>query len=335
MASVSIIIPVFNVEKYIRTCLTSIFSQNVSSDFYEVIIVNDGSRDSSIDIAKEFLTHPNLKIVSQANQGLSGARNTGLKNIKGDYIWFVDSDDWVEENVLQTILNSIYTNQPDVLVFDANFQYPDETIRTVSNLRPNIKYSGFDFLNTANLYSVWNLIYSRNLLLKRDIKFKNGLLHEDAEFNMRVFAFAQKVIYDPILAYNYRVSRKGSIMTRTSYDRVLSGLRLLKYAVEFVKENNFSSREISIIMKKRWWSLRYFYKLSKELDISQKIKFNSFLRGLRRELCFCFYYRFRIKSILLIPILYCFPVLFVKLYTDLIQLNRRINNGPKRNFNRL
>ena len=89
----SIIIPVYKVEKYVRKTLESVFSENFSDNEVEVIVVNDGTPDRSMDIVNEFVSHKSLRIINQENQGLSGARNTGIKAAKGKYVWFVDSDD--------------------------------------------------------------------------------------------------------------------------------------------------------------------------------------------------------------------------------------------------
>ena len=93
MSKFSIIIPVYNVENYIKKCLDSVFAQTEKD--YEVIVVNDGTKDNSMDIVKNY----DVKIVNQKNQGLSEARNTGLKNAKGEYILFLDSDDYIEKNL--------------------------------------------------------------------------------------------------------------------------------------------------------------------------------------------------------------------------------------------
>lgn len=105
----SIIIPIYNVEKYIERCAESVLNQNVPPSQYEVIFVNDGTKDNSVEILKKainFNIHSNFQIRDKENGGLSSARNFGLEHATGDYVWFVDSDDWIESNCLAKIVKN-------------------------------------------------------------------------------------------------------------------------------------------------------------------------------------------------------------------------------------
>ena len=128
----SIVIPAYNVEQYIGNCLDSIFNQQIETDMLEVIVVNDGSKDGTEDIIKQYASqHPNLIYISQENQGQSVARNTGLKRATGDLIWYVDSDDATTENSIQTIF-SYFKKYPhaDFLTFNwINLYVPDGSKR--------------------------------------------------------------------------------------------------------------------------------------------------------------------------------------------------------------
>ena len=120
----SIIVPFFNVEKYIKECIHSLYSQDIPSDNYEVILVNDCSPDNSREIVVELQKeYPTLTLIDHdKNKKLGGARNSGLKVAKGDYIWFVDSDDFLKPNILNNLLEISYQNNLDVLHFDY-YQY--------------------------------------------------------------------------------------------------------------------------------------------------------------------------------------------------------------------
>ena len=123
----SIVIPVYNTEKFIRKCLDSLCSQQIPADRYEIIVVNDGTKDKAIPIVREFIAkYSNIRLIEQENQGLSVARNTGLKKSRGKYIWFFDSDDWARPNSIQAILSHI-EHQPDADVFVARLAGVSDT----------------------------------------------------------------------------------------------------------------------------------------------------------------------------------------------------------------
>ena len=114
----SIIVPVYNVADYLAKCLDSLLAQDLPQNEYEIIVVNDGSTDNSVDIAQQYADkYANITLINQANQGLSGARNTGIKQAKGDYIQFVDSDDYLEDNVLGGLMKQVENDDLDVLRF--------------------------------------------------------------------------------------------------------------------------------------------------------------------------------------------------------------------------
>src|SRR5690554_3713943 len=120
MIKISLIIPVYNVEKYLEKCLNSCMNQDISEEEYEIIIVNDGTKDSSLSIALKFeQKYKNIKVYSQENQGLSAARNKGLSLAKGEYVWFIDSDDWIKENCLKSITDKCFKENLDALAIAA------------------------------------------------------------------------------------------------------------------------------------------------------------------------------------------------------------------------
>ena len=116
MKKLSIIIPVYNVEKYILPCLESVFRQGLDDKCYEVIIVNDGTQDKSMEVINKIIcSHDNIKIINQKNQGLSVARNNGIEASTGEYLMFIDSDDLLIENSIHTLLESTL-DKPDIIV---------------------------------------------------------------------------------------------------------------------------------------------------------------------------------------------------------------------------
>lgn len=207
----SIIVPVYNVELYLEQCLESLRTQDYSD--YEVICVNDGSTDHSREILTEWQSRfPKMKIIDRENGGLSAARNTGLQAATGDYVVFVDSDDWVEASMLSTLAK--VTDGNDMVCFACR--------RTDNNAHDTLQpeqSGGWEYYNRHALehrevafVCVWQRCYRWSFLIENNLCFREGILHEDNEFTPRACLKANKVTVIPDVLYNYRV-RPGSIMT--------------------------------------------------------------------------------------------------------------------------
>lgn len=213
---VSIIIPVYNVEKYLERCLLSVLEQNISCSEYEIIIVNDGSTDNSGLIINKFVErYPNVISFYQENEGLSSARNLGIQKSKGDYLFFIDSDDFLIENSLKIILDTVIKDDLDCIAFE--YQKIDEN----GNLLPVKKYykenkivSGEDFLyNNVIVSNVPSYILKKNILINNNLKFTERIYHEDEEFTPIFLSYSNRVKYLNIKVYNY-CQRKGSITSK-------------------------------------------------------------------------------------------------------------------------
>jgi len=217
----SIIIPVYNVEKYIKMTLDSIFSQNNQREDIEVIVVNDGTPDHSMDVVAPFAeTHSNLRIINQDNQGLSGARNTGIREAHGKYIWFVDSDDMIEEGILGQVLPLLENGEEDVYIFRIKEINENNDILKERHFLDdkNVQYySGFDVINNMSRHDVFYTpmqIYMINtvFLRRNNLKFVCGIYHEDMEFAPRMLVFAHRIAYVPYISYCY-VRRSAQSIT--------------------------------------------------------------------------------------------------------------------------
>ena len=213
MPKFSIIIPVYNVEKYIKKCLDSVFTQTEKD--YEVIVVNDGTKDNSMDIVKNY----DVKIVNQKNQGLSEARNTGLKNAKGEYILFLDSDDYIEKDLLKELNKSI-KNKPDLVrfqireVFDAyKKDYNELSFTNKSGPEAFSIICNYHFVENA-----WAYLYKKSYLEENNFTFKKGTIHEDFGLVPLVIMKASNVNSMSYIGYNY-VQREGSIMSQKNYEK--------------------------------------------------------------------------------------------------------------------
>ncbi len=215
MIKLSIVIPIYNVEKYLSKCIESCLNQDFPRDEYEIICVNDGSTDKSKAIAEEFVeSHSNVRLINQRNKGLSAARNTGLKEAKGEYIWFVDSDDRIETNCFVDLIQRANEENLDVLCFCLNLEYPDGKVAKyiVVHEDSGKVYDGKDFINRVDMPpAAWSAIYRKTFLLMNNLRFYEGILHEDQEFTPRAYCLATKIGYIDIPLYYYN-QREGSIM---------------------------------------------------------------------------------------------------------------------------
>lgn len=194
---ISIIIPVYKVEKYVEKCLRSCAEQDISSDEYEIIVVNDGSPDRSLEIVERVSKdYQNIIVVSQANQGLSLARNKGLSLAKGDYVWFVDSDDWIEKNILKKLTVLCIENNLDILHFCAANVIEGNAVRRFNYVgREKRILKGKDtLLDGIHSPCAPFSIYRRKFLLENNLSFYPGIFHEDSEFTPRVWYMAEKVM---------------------------------------------------------------------------------------------------------------------------------------------
>jgi glycosyltransferase involved in cell wall biosynthesis len=213
MQIISIIIPVYNVSKYLEKCIRSCYNQNVPLVNYEIILVNDGSTDDSLEICKnlkkEFL---DLKIINQENKGLSGARNTGLKHAEGTYIWFIDSDDWIENTALETIFKALTLFEADLFWVGHDVVINKQSVRRYIPEPIKKPISGEDFLSNhlGQLFYVWKFIYKRSFLVENNLNFEEGILFEDLEFTPRVLIKTKSCYTISKSIYNYLI-RPGSI----------------------------------------------------------------------------------------------------------------------------
>lgn len=214
MPKFSIIIPVYNVEDYIGKCLDSVFNQTFND--YEVIVVNDGTKDNSMEIVKEY----DVKIINQENMGLSEARNTGVKKAKGEYIIFLDSDDFIEKDLLKRI-NDSSKNNPDII----RFQIEDYENNEVTNKYEEDSFNGLNGVEAFKricsyhyIENAWAYAIRREYYIKEKYKFKKGTYHEDFGLIPLVIIKSKKVNSINYIGYNY-VQRNGSIMNSNDYSK--------------------------------------------------------------------------------------------------------------------
>jgi len=244
----SIIIPVYNVEPYLRQCLDSVIHQDYSD--YEIICINDGSTDNSLAILKMYSKSDNrIKIINQKNCGLSAARNAGILEATGDYILFLDSDDWLEQNALQILAVKQYGE--DLVCFNGRRAFEDgKTEMPDSGIVEN-NLTGWDYYNKYALVSrkfhfVCTVLrmYKRKFLIKNNLLFNEGILHEDNHFTPIICYFAQSVRVIPDILYIYRI-RKGSIMQSQNVQRLFDMIKVAnKLSSFFIPIQNIEKQQL-------------------------------------------------------------------------------------------
>ena len=209
----SIVVPVYNVEKYVRTCIESIFKQGLDEKCFEVIIVNDGSTDRSLEVITDIISqHSNIVVINQENQGLSVARNNGIAAAKGEYILMSDSDDILIENSLAPLLEISTDTKADLVVADF-FTMTNEEITSFNIkefMQPEIqlkKVTGkqiyLEVLNPNHCY-VWRTLYRREFLIKQGLTFYPGIRYQDIPFTHECYLKAKNCLRTNILLNIYR-----------------------------------------------------------------------------------------------------------------------------------
>lgn len=223
-------------EKYLAHCLDSCLRQDLPYDEYEIITVNDGSTDNSLSILQDYAgRYPNLKVVNQDNRKQGAARNRGMEIATGDYIWFVDSDDWVEPNVLNYLYQSALGN--DISVIDCSFIVRDNSKKTIYKRswadKINQVESNMIFFSTG----VHTYIYNRNFLEKNHCRFMEGVYIEDNDFTPKTIYLAKKMRVIPGPAYNYRVRPDSTIYSKNP-DKCKDMILVSKSLYDYMKQVN-------------------------------------------------------------------------------------------------
>ena len=191
----SIIVPIFNVEDYIVRCAKSLIEQTASHDKFEIVFVNDGTKDNSVERLVEAFdlnSIPNCRIINKENGGLSSARNYGVGHSEGEYLWFVDSDDWIELNSVDIILSEL-DSSPDILFTSQMYKNVGNKQVLKYNSSYNTVAAGVDIVSKVPASCAVMYIVKRSFLNDNKFKFKEGIHFEDSELTPRMLYCAKKV----------------------------------------------------------------------------------------------------------------------------------------------
>lgn len=264
MIDISIIIPIYNVEKYLEKCLESIFS--IIGIKKEIILINDGSTDNSYLIIEKYKSQykDEIIVINQKNKGLSGARNSGLKIAKGEYVYFIDSDDYINSTDFIKLFKNGKKKNLDIIIGQAVKVYENTFKKDEKNPFPKIplnmheiELTGFEFWKEClkkREYNVvvWNKIYKREFLEKNRICYIENLLHEDIPFTFKCFILSKRIGFYKYLFYYYR-QRNESIMKTMNSNNYTSILEILKYLLELYEKYKINNKYYNNYLITVYW----------------------------------------------------------------------------------
>lgn len=235
----SVIVPVYNVENYIEKCINSLQKQTFKN--FEVLVIDDESQDKSIEIVKNLIDNDKrFKVISQRNKGLGGARNTGIENATGKYLFFLDSDDYIKEETFQVLLNYINTNDVDIAIFD--YFRVDENGKKLDS--PKFGKSILDreqalkiILSLKTSPMACNKLYQKSLFIDYNIRYPENFLHEDIATTYKLFWKSDTIGYVGEGFY-YWVIRGNSITQKITFKHINDVVKTLLIKKEFLNENS-------------------------------------------------------------------------------------------------
>ncbi|MDL2276837.1 glycosyltransferase [Breznakia sp. OttesenSCG-928-G09] len=223
---VSVIVPFYNVQDYIEKCLQSLKEQTL--DDIEFILVDDGSPDSSIEIVRKYLGDSRFKLYTKKNGGLSDARNYGMSYATGEYIAFLDSDDYVEKTMYQELYEQAKATNADLIECDFIWEYPDKSRIDETQVKDNLL---IDIRVVA-----WNKLYRRTLIEKTGIKFMCGVQYEDVNWCYKIIPYIENFssVHKPFVHYIQR----GNSISNTQNEKVRDIFAVLQDTIDYYKKHN-------------------------------------------------------------------------------------------------
>lgn len=281
---VSVIVPVYNAEKYLPACLDSICDQTLQE--LEIIVVDDGSTDRSGEIADEYAAKDSrIRVIHQKNAHLSAARNAGLSIVKGYYISFIDADDWIDGEMLESMYRVAESESLDFIVTGVRVEYPREnrfyyqrvgSYITATN-RKEIKELYFRLREVCLFNYAWNKLYRTSFLQTKKLYFTVEPPYEDESFNMEVFMNASSIGVLPDTPYCYMRYDNGSIVASYKADLLEAYAEKCKIYSRFFSWLQMSSEWIDSFLLDGWWGtycgyIQSLYKKNAKLNRNKRLE---------------------------------------------------------------
>lgn len=264
---ISIVVPVYNVEVYLRQCIESIVGQTYKN--LQIILVNDGSTDKSAQICKKYAENDcRIEVITQSNQGISAARNAGIEQVQGQYICFVDSDDFIDAQYVEVLYNNIQS--ADMVICNATFYNTSDPLESLTSKDlvniPRKSFSKEELIGNIHCFKrplvivPWNKLY--RVEVWKDLRYPVGLVHEDEYIIHHIIDRCQSIEFIDIPLYYYRQSVENSVMSSFSRNRFNDFLKALDNREKFfVSKGLIEEAKVVGNLKKS-----YFYKQTIKLE---------------------------------------------------------------------
>lgn len=250
---ISVIMPVYNVANFLQKSIESVLHQNFRK--FELILVDDGSTDGSLDILRKYESDIRVRVIHKKNSGSGLSRNRGLDIAKGEYVYFMDPDDWLEGEMLSDSYELIKSNQPDIILFGYyNHNGNDMTSENLENEFYSTKSEfilNFPKLFRKNImYTVWNKLYNRKFLQSFDLKFGSEKNGQDYLFNLRVYDHVKTMEINNRKYYHYVIKRSNSATTKFYLDTFDLYKNEQLHLINFIEKNKIKGEDI---INDRWY----------------------------------------------------------------------------------
>lgn len=280
----SFVVPFYNVESYIEECIHSLFKQDIPTDLYEVILIDDSSNDSSRRIVLELKEkYPKIILLDNIqNKKIGGARNIGFNHASGEYIWFVDSDDYIKPNVLKKLLNVALENNLDVLHFDYTRVFSDGKFeKYLSNYSTNVIDGNTFFFNEGEIWwkknvEVWRRLHKRTFILHNMIKHEESIyISEDVIYSIYVFNKAKRVMHISESPYYYRLNPNSFLNSPDTGFKLFGIVSSSLHLIDLYENDLLDKRYVPLIKD----LIKFHFKeVRKNLSLINKIEQDFFFK---------------------------------------------------------
>lgn len=284
---ISVIIPVYNSEKYLLQCIESVLAQTYSN--YEILLIDDGSKDSSPQLCDVYaIKYKCVRVFHKQNGGASSARNTGIKEANGKYIFFLDSDDWIEPNTLETMIITAAKENADLVFCEAQAFDDEGSTEYKDNYCYKSLYptgSAFEIMtqmmNRKEFHvAIWMLLLDRDIFTKNDLLFKEGIMYEDMIISYQFYCLAYCAAHVNRMLYNRRY-HPNSVMTSAKTEKnYISAATVYREVARFRKKLSEEKQSPKHLIRCAYNVLNIYRKMTPEVQKKNKSDYNEIVKDI-------------------------------------------------------